>query len=34
MDLGLHGNLALVTGGDSGIGWHTIQQLLGEAQRW
>ena len=30
MDLGLHGKLALVTGGDSGIGWHTAQQLLAE----
>ena len=27
MDLGLHGKLALVTGGDFGIGWHTAQQL-------
>ena len=30
MDLGLHGTLALVTGGGSRIGWHTAQQLLVE----
>jgi len=28
MDLGIAGKKALVTGGDSGIGWHTAQQLL------
>lgn len=30
MDLGVKGKVALVTGGDSGIGWHTAQRLLGE----
>jgi len=28
MDLGIAGKKALITGGDSGIGWHTAQQLL------
>jgi NAD(P)-dependent dehydrogenase (short-subunit alcohol dehydrogenase family) len=30
MDLGLSGRTALVTGGDSGIGWHTARKLLAE----
>jgi NAD(P)-dependent dehydrogenase (short-subunit alcohol dehydrogenase family) len=30
MDLGITGKIALVTGGDSGIGWHTAQMLLRE----
>jgi len=30
MDLGLKGKKALVTGADSGIGWHTVQQLVNE----
>ena len=30
MNLGLTGKLALVTGADSGIGWHTAQLLLAE----
>jgi len=30
VDLGLTGKLALVTGADSGIGWHTAQLLLAE----
>lgn len=30
MDLGITGKLALVTGADSGIGWHTAQLLLDE----
>jgi NAD(P)-dependent dehydrogenase (short-subunit alcohol dehydrogenase family) len=30
MDLGIAGRIALVTGGDSGIGWHTAQLLLRE----
>ncbi|MGG7464038.1 SDR family NAD(P)-dependent oxidoreductase [Plantibacter sp. YIM 135347] len=30
MDLGITGKIALVTGADSGIGWHTAQRLLDE----
>jgi NAD(P)-dependent dehydrogenase (short-subunit alcohol dehydrogenase family) len=30
VDLGISGRTALVTGGDSGIGWHTAQLLLAE----
>ncbi len=30
MDLGITGRTALITGADSGIGWHTAQQLLDE----
>ncbi|GAA2170384.1 SDR family oxidoreductase [Agrococcus versicolor] len=33
MDLGIDGRLALVTGGDSGIGWHTARLLLAEGAR-
>lgn len=28
MDLGIRGRTALITGGDSGIGWHTARILL------
>jgi NAD(P)-dependent dehydrogenase (short-subunit alcohol dehydrogenase family) len=30
MDLGIEGRIALVTGADSGIGWHTARLLLDE----
>jgi NAD(P)-dependent dehydrogenase (short-subunit alcohol dehydrogenase family) len=30
MDLGITGKIALVTGGDSGIGWHTARMLVAE----
>ena len=30
MDLGITGRTALITGGDSGIGWHTARLLLDE----
>ena len=30
MDLGISGRKALITGADSGIGWHTAKQLLAE----
>ncbi|MGA0568110.1 SDR family NAD(P)-dependent oxidoreductase [Rathayibacter sp. KR2-224] len=30
MDLGIAGKKALITGGDSGIGWHTARALLDE----
>ncbi|MBY4214741.1 SDR family oxidoreductase [Rhodococcus fascians] len=33
MDLGISGRAALVTGGDSGIGWHTAKMLLDEGVR-
>ena len=33
MDLGIGGKAALVTGGDSGIGWHTAKLLLDEGVR-
>jgi len=33
MDLGIAGKIALVTGADSGIGWHTARALLAEGAR-
>ena len=33
MDLGIAGKTALVTGADSGIGWHTARLLLAEGAR-
>lgn len=30
MDLGIHGKVALVSGADSGIGWHTCAELVAE----
>ncbi|MDV8055607.1 SDR family oxidoreductase [Rhodococcus sp. IEGM 1343] len=33
MDLGINGRTALVTGADSGIGWHTAKMLLAEGVR-
>lgn len=33
MDLGIDGRTALVTGADSGIGWHTAKMLLAEGVR-
>ncbi len=33
MELGIEGRTALVTGGDSGIGWHTARRLLDEGVR-
>ncbi|WP_432512258.1 SDR family NAD(P)-dependent oxidoreductase [Kineococcus sp. SYSU DK001] len=33
MDLGLRGRTALITGADSGIGWHTARLLLDEGAR-